>query len=201
MEQRDRSLRRRLVRLVNLALAWGTAALSALGLVGLFFSHFVPSPRTVAAAEVLSVVVALLYGAFALGIGDFGWNVRSPQVIAAVKSSPWLGRASLRVPFFALLFTCFAWVAFSAGLPWAVNALIGEEGSAIVVVNGWGTLGRHHACYGPTIQGVPPFMIGVRAFCLRNEQRFQFPVGARVKLTGHASVLGISPKGYARLQN
>jgi len=185
------------IRRLNVVLAWGMAPLAAMGLIGLGVSDLVPSRATIRAAEILSVVCGVVYGAFALGIGGLGWNPREPEAIRAARQSPLLGRPFFRGPFMGLACAGLAWLAFCWGLPWALNATIGVEGTETLVIDGWsrGSFRFLSCARRPTVREVPDLALSPRALCVSlGTDRADFPVGASLVVRGRRSVLGINAR-------
>jgi hypothetical protein len=135
----------------------------------LFYSDFVPSPLTVTMTPILASVVGLFYGVFFVGVGGFGWNSRRPEIVAYSHEHPAMAKPYIRAPFMSLVFFMFAWLSFAAAVPYALNLVVGREGTMSVVIGGWEawsySLKSGTSCARPTLQGVPFFMLGRRALC------------------------------------
>ena len=188
-------------RRTNRVAGWGILAFAILALNSLFISSFVPSSFTVAFAKIAALVAALFYGAFFFGIGHFGWDLRSPKVLEAMHRNRIAATPYLRVPLMACVMGGFAWMGFSAALPWALNAVFGKVGTMDVVIGGWqdSFYGARSGqqCARPTIAGVPFMMLGRNALCVGNDHAAaDFPVGAKMVLYGRVSVFGIDPNRY-----
>jgi hypothetical protein len=170
-------------------------------MTSVFISSFVPSPFTVALAKIAALLAAVFYGAFFFGIGHFGWDFRNPKVLEAMRSNRILATTYLRVPLMACMMGGFAWMGFSAALPWALNGVFGKVGTLEVVIGGWqdsfygARSGKQ--CARPTIAGVPFMMLGRNALCVGNHHTAaDFPVGATMVLYGRVSIFGIDPNRY-----
>jgi hypothetical protein len=162
---------------------------------GLLFSDFVPAPDIVVVAQVLSLVSAVFYGAFALGIGEFGFNRRLPRTSAFLVDNPSTANPAGRVVPMALVMACFAWVAFSAGIPSLLNLVVGGPGTMTVIVKGWEgseSMRRGSTCPKPTVRGVPYLMLGGQALCTHEAMKDRLPPGTELLLIGRVSPLGIS---------
>jgi hypothetical protein len=168
-------------------------------MLSLYASNFVPSGLTVASARWLATCTGVFYGAFFIGIGDFGWSRNNPKVAAIMQTGGAIARWYVRVPLMALLYFGFAWMSFSSALPWMLNGVIGSDKSMTVEIDGWqdtfwSRAGRQ--CARPTLRGIPFGMVGHRALCAPNQDKSKFKVGAAMVLYGRASAFGISPERY-----
>lgn len=189
------------VRRLNQIAAGGMVLLLVGGLLSLFASNFVPSHMTVQMAKSAALLGGLFYGLFFIGIGHFGWDETNPKVRAAMQQNPKLGKAYIRVPLTAAAFAGFAWLSFSNGLPWALNAAIGRRGAMTVIVDGWQNAFYSsrvgHSCARPTLRGIPFMMVGRYALCVGDQHKpSDFPPGTSLYLIGRVSALGIAPDHY-----
>jgi hypothetical protein len=189
----------RTVRCLNLAAAVGMLAFPVLGMLSLFGSNFVPSPLTVACARWLAICTGVFYGAFFIGIREFGWNINNPKVAAAMQTGGASARWYVRVPLMAVVYFGFAWASFSTALPWMVNGVLGSDKSMTVEIDGWQDANWSRAgmqCARPTLRGIPFGMLGRRAICVPDPNKSKFKAGASMVLYGRGSAFGISPKSY-----
>lgn len=181
----------------NIITGWSMGVLALGGLYTLWFSRFVPSRSTLTFSYGMAVLAGLIYGAFTLGVGGFGWDPESPRVMDAVRKSPWLRKAYLRVPLMSLVFAGFSQATFSDCVPAVLNAVSGSQGTMTLTVSGWrrgGYVSRAGwQCPRPTVRELPDFLIPLHAMCPLHPEESSFPVGARIVLHGRASVFGISP--------
>jgi hypothetical protein len=194
-----RTGRSRSVRYLNVAAAVGIAAFAALTVLSLYVSNFVPSGLTVACARWLAICTGVFYGAFFIGIGDFGWSRNNPKVATIMRSGGAIARWYVRVPVMALVYFGFAWASFASALPWMLNGVLGSDNSMTVEIDGWHDAVWSRAgiqCARPTLRGIPFGMLGGRALCEWNPDKSKFSAGASMVLYGRASAFGISPERY-----
>lgn len=170
--------------------------LSVLCLLSLTYSSFVPSLLTVQITKCSAVAIGLFYAVFFWGSRGFGWDSGAD---ARVSASKFLRNRYLRAPFMGFVFFCFAWSGLSSGAPWIVNALIASSGTMPAVVDGWAPR-TSRACSHPTLQHVPPFMLGHRAACFGESNEVNFPPGTAVRLLGKVSALGISVEAIQHIR-
>lgn len=194
------------IRRLNVATSWGMLVLPIMGMFSLFYSDFVPSPLTVTMTQILASVVGLFYGVFFVGLGGFGWNSRKPEIVAYSHEHPAMAKPYIRAPFMSLVFFMFAWLSFAAAVPYALNLVVGREGTMSVVIGGWEdwsySLKSGTSCARPTLQGVPFFMLGRRALCVpQSRGKDSFPKGTSMILMGRVSALGISPTRFQVLES
>ena len=183
------------IRLPNKIVGWYMLVITFGALYTFFFSLFVPSVLTLKIAYAIALVTAVLVAAFMLGIGGFGWNPNSARVAAAIRTSPMIGKAYVRVPLLSCVMGAFAVLTFSGCVPGILNSLIGSQGDMTLTINGWQGASYNfrsgYQCARPTVSGIPELLIPQHALCPTNAKRSLYPVGARLILHGTESIFGI----------
>jgi hypothetical protein len=206
IRQIDRSKPSAALCRLNAAMSWGILAWVLMGMFSLLYSDFVPSQLTVKMTEILASVVGVSYGVFSVGVRGFGWNSRRPELVAYSRENPAMAKPYIRGPFMALIFFMFAWLSFAAALPYALNLVVGREGTMSVTIGGWEdwsySFKSGTSCARPTLQDVPFFMLGRRALCApQGRGKNSFPKGTKMILMGRVSALGISPTRFQVLES
>ena len=72
-----------------------------------------------------------------------------------------------------------------------VTIVAGHNGAMTAIVDGWAP-GSHRTCFRPTLQHVPPFMMGHRALCIDENRKVDMPPGTTLRILGKVSILGVS---------
>lgn len=179
------------MRPLNLIAGWGIFVLTGFALLSLLFSPFVPSPLMVEITVWSAIFVGVFYGVFFWGVGGFGWTADTKIAVSGSKPSKFLTKRYLRGPFMGLVFFFFTWVGLGSGAPWLVTIVAGHNGAMTAIVDGWAP-GSHRTCFRPTLQHVPPFMMGHRALCIDENRKVDMPPGTTLRILGKVSILGVS---------